>query len=242
MAVNIAAMTAFARKVVAGNTGYNQARRWAFYDRATDRFIPNKATDCSAFAGAIARAGTKKVNLGTDHAGFYTGNIESKLVGTGEFTAMAYPGGGAVREGDILWKPGHVVYAVSPTQIAEAYIDERGGISGGQDGNQTGQETRIVGNYGGWTRLIRPKTTTSTTPNGGFLMALSDAEQKKLAERVKNIQDILTGYSENQYVKKGYSLPLISMRVRDIKDYISGNGPQGKADTLLRKIAKKLGL
>ena len=171
MAVNVGSMTALARKIVAGNTGYNQARRWAFYDRATDTFIPNKATDCSAMTGAIARAGTKKVNLGTDHAGFYTGNIEQILTSTGEFTGMAYPGAGAVREGDILWKPGHVVYAVSPSQIAEAAFDENGGITGGQDGNQTGQETRITGNYGGWTRLIRPKTTTPTTPttptNGG---------------------------------------------------------------------------
>ena len=164
MAVNIAAMTAMAKKIVNGNTGYNQARRWAFYDRRNDTFVPNQDTDCSAMCGAIARAGTKKVQLGTEHGDFWTGNFESKLVGTGEFKGMAYPGNSAVKEGDFLWKPGHVVYAVSPTMVAEAYIGENGRITGGRPGNQNGMETRIRQNWGGWTRLIRPITTTTTKP------------------------------------------------------------------------------
>lgn len=75
-----------------------------------------------------------------------------------------------------------------------------------------------------------------TIKEEGFLMALSDAQQSKLFARVQNIQDILTGYSENTYVKKGYSLPLVGARVRDTKDLITGGGPQGDANSLLRQI------
>ena len=71
-------------------------------------------------------------------------------------------------------------------------------------------------------------------------MALTDAEQAKVAERIKNIQDILTGYAPNQYVAKGANLPLVSARVRDIKDYISGGGPRGNDDTRLTEILAKL--
>lgn len=246
MAVNVNAMTAFARKVVRGNTGYDQGQRWSFYDRATDTFIPNRETDCSAKCGAIARQGTRKVDLGTSHAGFYTGNFEAVLVGTGEFIGMAYPGAGAVREGDFLLKPGHVAYAVNPTFIAEAYIDEYGNIVGGKAGAQAGWETRIVTNYGGWTRLVRPKTITTNEEDelnatekkqlADIHAAVASADGRKAAVRIRNVLDILTGFKDNQYVQKGYSLPLIGMRVRDIKDYLSGGGPRGNDETLLRDI------
>ena len=71
-------------------------------------------------------------------------------------------------------------------------------------------------------------------------MALTDAEQARVAARIKNIQDILTGYAPNEYVKKGANLPLVSMRVRDIKDYLSGGGPRGNDDTRLTEILAKL--
>ena len=67
-------------------------------------------------------------------------------------------------------------------------------------------------------------------------MALTDKEQATLSARIQNIQDILTGYAGNKYVQKGYSLPLVGSRVRDIKDYISGGGPRGEDATLLRQI------
>lgn len=251
MAVNVNAMTAFARKVVRGNTGYDQGQRWSFYNRATDTFIPNRETDCSALCGAIARQGTRKVNLGTSHAGFYTGNFEAVLVGTGEFIGMAYPGAGAVREGDFLWKPGHVAYAVNNTFIAEAYIDENGQIMGGKPGAQAAWETRIVTNYGGWTRLIRPKTISTSNEEdelnatekkqlADIHATITSADGRKAAVRIRNILDILTGFKGNSYVQKGYSLPLVGMRVRDIKDYISGGGPRGNDETLLRDILARL--
>ena len=83
-------------------------------------------------------------------------------------------------------------------------------------------------------------------------MALTDEQQNKLFARVQNIQDILTGYAPNQYVKKGYSLPrLLSLvtdglgvgagvRARKIQDLVTGGGPDGEAKSLLRDILAKL--
>ena len=94
---------------------------------------------------------------------------------------------------------------------------------------------------GKWDGKVTGKPTTPTpTQKDGFLMALTDAQQATLAARIKNIQDILTGYAPNEYVKKGANLPLVSMRVRDIKDYVSGGGPRGEDDTRLTEILAKL--
>ena len=71
-------------------------------------------------------------------------------------------------------------------------------------------------------------------------MALTDAEQAKLAARIKNIQDILTGYGDNTYVQRGANLPLMAQRVRDVKDYMTGGGPRGEDDTRLTEILAKL--
>ena len=37
-------------------------------------------------------------------------------------------------------------------------------------------------------------------------------------------------------MQKGYSLPLVGMRVRDIKDLVTGGGPLGASNSLLREI------
>ena len=54
-----------------------------------------------------------------------------------------------VRRGDILWKTGHTAFAISSSRIVEACINERGGISGGRKGDQTGSEIRTtnINNY-----------------------------------------------------------------------------------------------
>ena len=94
---------------------------------------------------------------------------------------------------------------------------------------------------GKWDGKVTGKPTISTpTQKDGFLMALSDAEQARVAARIKNIQDILTGYGDNAYVQRGANLPLMAQRVRDVKDYISGGGPRGEDDTRLTEILAKL--
>lgn len=60
-----------------------------------------------------------------------------------------HDGLGGVQRGDILWKPGHTAFAISSNRIVEACINERGGISGGRKGDQTGNEIRTtnINNY-----------------------------------------------------------------------------------------------
>ena len=92
---------------------------------------------------------------------------------------------------------------------------------------------------GKWDGKVTGKPTTPTQKDG-FLMALTDAQQATLAARIKNIQDILTGYGDNTYVQRGANLPLMAQRVRDVKDYMTGGGPRGEDDTRLTEILAKL--
>lgn len=51
-----------------------------------------------------------------------------------------HSGTGGVRRGDILWKAGHTGWAVNGYRSVEARLDERGQITGGTPGDQTGGE------------------------------------------------------------------------------------------------------
>lgn len=79
----------------------------------------------------------------------WTGNLESQLVACG-FKKCSKPW----KAGDIHLKPGyHVCMSVDANNIAEARINEFGGITGGQAGDQTGEEIMIRSYYeysGGW--------------------------------------------------------------------------------------------
>ena len=212
-------------------TGYSQPRRWSFVKDRNARpltLIAGKAADCSTSAGASVAIAGYPVDLSGI---FYTGNQRARLTAAG---AQDLPfSKAACQVGDILWRDGHTEIVTSPGYQTGARLDENGQITGGVDGDQTGHEFATSPLSSNWTRILRFK---NTDMKDGFLMALSDAEQKKLAARIRNIQDILTGYAPNPYVQKGYSLPLVGERVRDVKDYISGGGPRGEDATLLRHI------
>lgn len=81
-----------------------------------------------------------------------------------------------VRRGDILWKPGHTAFATSSTRIVEACINERGGISGGRKGDQTGSEIRTtnINNYN-WS---------------GYWRAPEEAEEDMTPEQAKKLDAI----------------------------------------------------
>lgn len=84
----------------------------------------------------------------------YTGNLYQYLTAAG-FTECSEPW----EAGDVHLKVGsHVCMSVSPTQIAEASINELGTTTGGQTGDQTGQEIWVHDYYtysGGWTYHLR---------------------------------------------------------------------------------------
>ena len=212
-------------------TGYSQGRRWSFVKDRNARpltLIAGKAADCSAAVGAAVALAGYPVDLSGI---FYTGNQRERLTAAG---AQDLPfSKAACQVGDILWRDGHTEIVTSPGYQTGARFDENGQSSGGVDGDQTGQEFATSPLSSNWTRILRFK---NTDTKDGFLMALTDAEQKKLLAWTQSIHDILTGYAPNKYVQKGYSLPLIGSRVRDVKDYISGGGPRGEDATLLRQI------
>lgn len=81
-----------------------------------------------------------------------------------------------VRRGDILWKPGHTAFAISSSRIVEACINERGGISGGRKGDQTGSEIRTtnINNYN-WS---------------GYWRAPAEAEEDMTPEQSKKLDAI----------------------------------------------------
>ena len=242
---SIAAMQDAARRIDAANTGYDQSGRWTFFDRPTLQIIPNQEADCSSACAAIIALGGYPIDLGyPSHSGVYTGNFAAAAVQAG-FTLLPFTGLSDLQAGDFVCRPGaHVefVYSASPLTFFSLWIDENGNATGGRSGDQTGGESRFTKGFnysGGWTQVLRPPLDTPTQKEG-FLMSLSDAEQAKVAARIKNIQDILTGFGDNTYVQRGANLPLMAQRVRDVKDYVSGGGPRGNDDTRLTEILAKL--
>lgn len=108
-------------KIAADNShGYDQAHR-----------LGDPDYDCSSFVAACLRSGGFPVEEDS-----WTGNLYDQLIHCG-----FEPVSGEPKAGDIYLTPGkHVVMAVSPTKIVHASINEKGKITGGKPGDQTGKE------------------------------------------------------------------------------------------------------
>lgn len=162
-APTIAAATKIARKLAAGAYGYDQGQRWSALG-ADGKLKASGELDCSSSTGLIyylAGFIDRSVLSGT----FYTGNLAAKLVATGMFRAIPVKGWSlaklkaAVKEGDAVVGPGHVVYSVGGGRVLSFENDERGKSFGGRMGDQTGSEGRIRALYArsrGWAYIVRP--------------------------------------------------------------------------------------
>lgn len=128
--------------------------------------------DCSSLVGRSL------VHAGFDYpSGFSPSTREMKK----HLEAIGFTwhdGLGGVQRGDILWKTGHTAFATSSTRIVEACINERGGISGGRKGDQTGNEIRTtnINNYN-WS---------------GYWRAPEEAEEDMTPEQAKKLDAIYT--------------------------------------------------
>lgn len=112
--------------------GYDQSNRLDFRDGGE--------TDCSAL---VIRA-LQEAGFDTGSAS-YTGNMRSNLTSGGW---KVVTNNGAPRAGDILLNDiNHVAVYIGNGKLAQASIDERGMISGGKGGDQTGRETNISPYY-----------------------------------------------------------------------------------------------
>lgn len=139
--------------------GYSQTNRWGSPDTWSDY-------DCSSLViSAWQAAGVKVKTAGAT----YTGNMYSVFTKCGfkDVTSKVnLSTGSGLIAGDVLLNhTDHTAMMISKTQLAEASIDENGGISGGRVGDQTGYEIHIRGYYNyPWNCVLRyPETATKPT-------------------------------------------------------------------------------
>lgn len=113
--------------------------------------------DCSSLViSAWQAAGVKVKTAGAT----YTGNMYSVFTKCGfkDVTSkINLSTGSGLIAGDVLLNhTDHTAMMISKTQLAEASIDENGGISGGRVGDQTGQEIHIRSYYNyPWNCVLR---------------------------------------------------------------------------------------
>ena len=154
-----------------GGVGYDQGTREEIRDFSyisTPRLTGAVDSDCSAMVAAACNLGLRAAGVVPADAGdgdprllpesTWTGSMRAELEARGwrevhwDDSAMTPDGG--FRRGDVVLSSkaeggvGHVAMVVddNPTDpvLAEAWIDERGEITGGAVGDQTGSETRLV--------------------------------------------------------------------------------------------------
>ena len=181
---SVAAMQRAAKQIDDAGTGYNQARRWSFFNRETDSVVPRKEGDCSSVCAAIIRMGGYPIDLGyPSHTGVYTGNFVDAAMKAG-FTAHQYTGLDALRVGDFVVKPGaHVEFVAGPGTMFSAWMDENGQAHGGSPGDQTGKEVRYTAafNYpGGWTTVVRPPADNNTPTNTPDTPVTTQEEEEEM--------------------------------------------------------------
>lgn len=164
--------------------GYDQANRWG----------PNY--DCSSFLiTAWEKAGVPVKTKGAT----FTGNMKSVFLKCGfkdvtKNDNVEFGMGAGLQRGDILLhEQNHTAMYLGGGQIVQASINERGGITGGQSGDQTGGEINVRNYYNyPWKVLLRytGEETTSETSGGDFDM-LPTLRHGSAGMSVKALQTLL---------------------------------------------------
>lgn len=139
--------------------GYSQVNRWGSPDTWSDY-------DCSSLVISAYQAAGIPVK---DKNATYTGNMYSVFTSCGfkDVTSkINLATGKGLIAGDVLLNHAdHTAMMISSSQLAQASIDENGGIMGGKVGDQTGYEiaTRSYYNYP-WNCVLRyPEAAKPTT-------------------------------------------------------------------------------
>lgn len=152
----------YMEQIAADNShGYDQINRWGSPDY-----------DCSSLViSAYEQAGVKVKTAGAT----YTGNMYNVFLRCGfkdVTSTVNRQTGSGLKRGDVLLNvQHHTAMYIGSGKLAEAAINEQGGIYGGKPGDQTGQEIRIRSYYSyPWDCVLRypeaeqkPAKTTYTT-------------------------------------------------------------------------------
>lgn len=155
------------------NHGYDQAQRWG----------PDY--DCSSFViTALKKAGLPLVAT-------YTGNMRTDLLKNGfvDVTASCnlHTGAGVLRGDVLLNDVHHTALALGGGQLVQASINEKGTVTGGRTGDQTGREIFVRSYYNyPWNSVLRHKGTV-TAPTAG--------KSAGIVEGLRTLRRGDTGYS-----------------------------------------------
>ena len=119
--------------------GYDQTKRWG----------PDY--DCSSFViQGFENAGCPVKTNGAS----YTGNMLGVFKATG-FEQLNFTTGMTLVRGDVLWRSGHTELYIGNNQNVGAHINEKGTITGGVTGDQTGNEISVSKTGTNWTYVLR---------------------------------------------------------------------------------------
>lgn len=130
--------------------GYSQLSRWGNPNTWSDY-------DCSSLViSAYEAAGVKVETAGAT----YTGNMYNVFIKCGfkdVTSSINLSTGSGLKAGDVLLNhQNHTAMMINTTQLAQASIDEKGGIMGGKVGDQTGYEIHIRSYYNyPWNCVLR---------------------------------------------------------------------------------------
>ncbi len=121
--------------------GYDQENRWG------------NDYDCSSLLiQAYEQAGCPVKTNGASS----TSNMREVFAQTG-FTEYEYSDGMFLVAGDVLWREGHCAMYIGNGNIVSAHINELGTTTGGQTGDQTGEEIDVspFATSGNWSYVLR---------------------------------------------------------------------------------------
>lgn len=123
--------------------GYDQDTRtsgWAKWQSDPNCTHQCGSFDCSSFiAAALTEAG-----YFTTNPNFATGDEASELTGVGfKQVASSAPTSSGLLPGDVLLAESHTALYIGNNTMVAASINENGGVSGGEVGDQTGREVYV---------------------------------------------------------------------------------------------------
>lgn len=211
----IQSAVAWARGIAAdASHGYDQANRWG----------PDY--DCSSFVISAYKA------AGVPLACTYTGDMRGDMLRCGfavvSSTAVDLVTGAGLEAGDVLLNYAHhTALYIGGGRIVQASINERGGVTGGAPGDQTGREIYERGYYNyPWDCVLRyvggTEADAESAPPYWYTVTLPLLKPGMTDDAVKAVQGLLMayGYFDGLY----HTGKMDTATVNAVKDFQTAHG------------------